>query len=84
MQLTIPLEKMTTADKLQAIEELWNDLRRTPDEVPSPAWHEDVLKAREQRLREGKTQFDDWATAQRRIRERTQCSFASWPRRSRT
>jgi len=72
MQLVIPLEKMTTADKLKALEEIWSDLQRTPDEVPSPAWHADVLRAREARVKEGSSEFQDWPTAKRRIREQTQ------------
>jgi len=72
MQLVIPLEKMTTADKLKALEEIWSDLQRTPDEVPSPAWHADILRAREARVKEGSSQFQDWPTAKRRIREQTQ------------
>ena len=72
MQVAIPLDKMTTADKLRTLEEIWTDLQRTPDEVPSPAWHSDVLHAREDRVREGSAQFGDWAEAKRRIREHTQ------------
>jgi len=72
MQLVIPLEKMITADKLKALEEIWSDLQRTPDEVPSPAWHADILRAREARVKEGSSQFQDWPTAKRRIREQTQ------------
>lgn len=69
MGVTIPLDKMTTADKLQALEDLWSDLLRSPEEVPSPAWHEDVLKARSQRAREGASQFSDWSDAKRRLDE---------------
>ena len=72
MQLAIPLDTMTTADKLRAMEELWSDLQRTADDVPSPVWHADVLRAREGRVREGSSQFGDWTEAKRRIREHTQ------------
>ena len=72
MQVTLPLDKMTTAEKLRAIEEIWDDLTRTPEDVPSPAWHADVLRAREDRVREGSSRFGDWAEAKRRIRERVQ------------
>lgn len=71
MQFVIPLEKMTTADKLKALEAIWSNLQRVPEEVPSPAWHADVLNARENRVREGSSQFGDWDDAKRRIRERT-------------
>ncbi len=72
MQVAIPLDKMTTADKLKALEEIWSDLQRTPDDVPSPAWHADVLRARDARVKEGSSRFEDWPAAKRRIREQTQ------------
>jgi hypothetical protein len=70
MKLTIPLDEMTTAEKLQAMEQIWADLQRVPEEIPSPAWHADVLAAREDRVREGTSQFADWGTAKSRIREK--------------
>jgi len=72
MPVSIPLDKMTIEEKLRALEEIWNDLQRTPDAVPSPAWHDDVLRARENRVREGSSQFGDWDEAKRRIRKRAQ------------
>ena len=50
----------------------WSDLQKAPDQIPSPAWHSDVLQARERRVREGESSFGDWAEAKRRIREQTQ------------
>jgi hypothetical protein len=69
MQVEIPLDKMTIQDKLRVLEEIWNDLQRTPGNVPPPAWHADVLHAREARVREGQAHFGDWKDAKRRIRE---------------
>ena len=57
MQIAIPLQAMTTTDKLQAIEDIWTDLARKADDVPSPAWHGDVLQAREQRVADGTARF---------------------------
>ncbi len=71
METVIPLDKMTVAEKLRALEEIWNDLQKTAEEIPSPAWHEDVLKARAERVREGSSRFGDWTEAKRRILERT-------------
>jgi hypothetical protein len=70
MAVSIPLAKMTIADKLRTMETIWDDLRRTPEDVPSPAWHADVLHAREMRVREGRSSFGDWGDAKCRIRER--------------
>jgi hypothetical protein len=69
MHLTIPLKQMTAADKLQAIEEIWTDLIRESSDVPSPAWHEDVLRAREQRIADGTSRFLDIAEAKQAVRE---------------
>ena len=71
MQVEIPLDKMTIEDKLRAIEEIWSDLLRAPDEIPAPAWHADVLHARADRVQEGKSRFNDWSDAKNHIRERT-------------
>lgn len=70
MAFRLPLGKMTTSDKLRALEEIWEDLRRTSDAVPSPSWHADVLRARMGRLRSRKSSFRDWPDAKRSIRER--------------
>lgn len=72
MKSTIQLDKMTTLEKLRVMEEIWSDLQKAPDQIPSPAWHSDVLQARERRIREGESSFGDWAEAKRRIREQTQ------------
>ncbi len=71
MELQIPLDKMTTLDKLRALERIWDDLQQKPEEVPSPSWHGGVLQAREGRVKEGSSQFLDWSEAKSRIRDRT-------------
>ncbi|MFO7870562.1 MAG: addiction module protein [Kiritimatiellia bacterium] len=45
MHLTIPLDKMTATDKLQAIEAIWANLSLASEDVPSPAWQADEMLA---------------------------------------
>lgn len=71
MEIALPLDKMTIADKFKTMEEIWASLKCTSKDIPVPAWHADVLKAREMRVREGTSVYGDWADAKRRIRERT-------------
>ena len=71
MELQIPLDSMTTLDKLRALERIWDDLQRKPENIPSPSWHGDVLQDRESRIKEGSSQFLDWTEAKTRIRDRT-------------
>ena len=70
MDVVLPLDRMTTAEKLRAMEALWADLTRNADDFESPAWHADVLREREQRVAEGKETFVDWEEAKRQLRER--------------
>jgi len=71
MEVQIPLDNMSTLDKLRTIERIWDDLQRNPEDVPSPSWHGDALREREDRIEEGCSQFSDWTEAKVRIRERT-------------
>ena len=72
MPSVLPLDRMTTGEKLQVMEEIWDDLCRTPEEVTSPAWHEAVLRGREERVRAGNAQFSDWSQAKHEIRDAAQ------------
>ena len=69
---TLPLEKMTVKEKLQAMEELWSDLCRNQNQIPVPQWHKDILDRREQLVKEGKATFVDWETAKRKISDELQ------------
>ncbi len=59
---------MTIFDKLHAMEQIWDDLCRNPENVPSPNWHSNILQAREGRVKAGSSQFTDWAEAKEKIR----------------
>lgn len=68
MKVQIPLETMTVAEKLRALEDIWADLRRQPEDIPSPDWHRDVLKARERT--DGSSGYEDWTVVKERIRKK--------------
>ncbi|VGO21620.1 hypothetical protein SCARR_03694 [Pontiella sulfatireligans] len=47
MSTALALDKMTTDDKLRALEEIWDNLALTPSEAPAPQWHgEELISAR--------------------------------------
>lgn len=70
MEATLPLDKMTIAEKLRAMEMLWADLSRNEAELESPAWHEDVLRDREAKIKSGKESFMGWETAKKQLRDK--------------
>ena len=69
MEIVLPLSEMTTVDKLVAIERLWDDLARSPQDVPSPNWHEEVLSDRLQRAQAGESQFSEIGEVRERVRK---------------
>ena len=71
MAMILPLDQMSTEEKLRALEELWADLSQAPDAVPAPQWHGELLKAREQRVKDGAASYSEWVTAKQRILDRT-------------
>ena len=69
MSVHLPLDHMTLADKLEAMELLWVDLSRHPTDLPSPDWHREVLHERKRLVDEGKVKFLDWETAFAALRD---------------
>lgn len=70
MPIVLPLEKMSRADKLRAMEALWADLSRNEAKVKSPPWHEQALRDAECAVKQGKALFSDWDEAKKRLRRK--------------
>ena len=70
MASTLPLDKMSVDEKIQAMESLWEDLCSRAGGVVSPAWHDDVLAQRGAAHRRGDDKFEDWDEAKRSIRNK--------------
>jgi hypothetical protein len=70
MEIALPLEKMTIAEKLRVMETLWNDLARNEAQFESPEWHGGVLRERAVRVKQGKESFMDWEMAKKQLRNR--------------
>jgi hypothetical protein len=67
--MTLNLGEMTIEEKLKAMEMLWDDICRSVPDFSSPSWHGNVLKEREQRIRDGKEKFLNWDQAKEDIRD---------------
>ncbi len=71
MDISLPLDKMTSLDKITVMEKLWDDLCQDPESIPSPKWHKEVLESREMELNEGKAKFIAFDLAKEKIRDQT-------------
>ena len=69
MPQAVDLGTMSTADKLRLMEDLWADLSSKGAEIPSPAWHGDVLAERERLTASGEETFIPWEAAKKQLRE---------------
>ena len=47
---TAEIQKMSTGERLAAMEQLWDALCHDGTELASPAWHETVLAKRKERM----------------------------------
>lgn len=62
-RIALPLSQFSHAQKLDLMETIWYDLLRDEEKFESPAWHENVLKERQEALSVGKAEFSEWAEA---------------------
>lgn len=51
------IEQMSLEERLQTMELLWASLTRTPNAVPSPEWHGEVLATRIAKIERGEGEF---------------------------
>ena len=54
---TIEIKKMSTIERLQAMEALWDSLMDEESEIESPQWHRDIIEERKKKIENGKAEF---------------------------
>ena len=54
---TIEIKKMSTIERLQAMEALWDSLMDEESEIESPQWHRDLIEERKRKIENGKAEF---------------------------
>ncbi len=50
------IEKMSTIERLQAMEKLWDSLCNK-EEIESPEWHKDILQERKMKIEKGEAEY---------------------------
>ena len=61
---------LSTPEKLQLVEDLWDDIASTPGDVPVYDWQKEELARRNQNLLRNPGSALSWPEIQRRIRNR--------------
>ena len=65
---------MSTEEKIQTMETIWDDLCIKADSMPSPSWHKKILQEREDGIKKGDDEFVDWSNAKKNIRDEILCN----------
>jgi len=69
MQVSFDLDHMQTSEKLQMMEQIWENLSHdSSDKGFTPSWHIDVLNAREDKLQADELSFNDLADVKKRLK----------------
>jgi hypothetical protein len=68
MASTVDLAEMSVAEKLQLMEQLWDNLSANGDDLVSPSWHGEILAERDRLIQSGEEQFIDWEVAKKQLR----------------
>ena len=69
MPVSLPLETMSTEEKIEVMELLWADLVETAGSTLSPEWHGEVLAAREAAFASGDEESIEWEAMKQEIYE---------------
>ena len=64
------LLKLSLAEKLQLLEDLWDSIATNPDEVPIPDWQLEELDRREEEQHRQPQVGSSWKDVKARIRSR--------------
>lgn len=64
------LNQMSVTEKLITINKIWDSLIQSADDVPTPAWHKDILAARLERVANGVSSFKPLATVKEELRSK--------------
>ncbi|HZL13567.1 MAG TPA: addiction module protein [Verrucomicrobiae bacterium] len=66
----LEIERMSVAERLQAMELLWRSMAAAPDKLESPGWHKKVLQQRLAKVEAGKGEFLTLAQLKKRLAKR--------------
>jgi hypothetical protein len=64
------IPKLSTTEKLVAMEALWTSLHQTFEESDPPDWHRDLLQRRMELIDSGQAVYQNWNQVKNELRER--------------
>lgn len=65
--LSTEIGRLTPAEKLKLVEELWDDIAASEDQLPIPEWHRQVLAEDQTRYHTNPTEGSPWSDVKMRL-----------------
>ena len=69
MPIELQLNTMSVGEKVQLLEQVWDDLCRQSGEVRSPDWHAAILNERMRQIENGTMSVSPWTEAKERLQK---------------
>lgn len=69
MPIELPLNAMSVGEKIQLLEQVWDNLCRQSGDVRSPEWHAAILKERQSQIENGTMTVSPWSEAKERLQK---------------
>ena len=69
MAIELQLNTMSVGEKVQLLEQVWDDLCRQSGEVRSPDWHAAILNERMRQIENGTMSVSPWTEAKERLQK---------------
>ena len=60
---------LSSSEKLQLVEDLWDDLASSPEEIPVREWQKKELKRRKENFEKGSSSVLPWEKVKQNVRE---------------
>jgi putative addiction module component (TIGR02574 family) len=65
----LPLSTMSVGEKIQLLEQVWDNLCHQSGDVRSPEWHSAILKERQKQIEAGRMSVSPWHEVKERLQK---------------
>lgn len=69
MSIQAEFQQLSVAEKVQVVQELWDQITASPECLPVPAWHRAELEKRQRKWASSPDSGEDWDIVKNRLRE---------------
>ena len=69
MPIELSLNAMTIGEKVQLLEQVWDNLCQQSGDVRSPEWHSAILQERQRQIENGIMAVSSWSDAKERLQK---------------